>query len=106
MQFLGPTWRAGTPLETVPGVGAPTGATDEGYATDGDGDGLADAWNAADAIAAAARLLRANGAPADYRRAVFAYNPWAAYVDRVLAKAEEYRGAFAAGASGSAQAVL
>ncbi len=48
--------------------------TSEGYATDGDGDGFADVWNPADAIAGAARLLRANGAPADYRRALYAYN--------------------------------
>ena len=106
MQFLGPTWRAGTPLGAVPVVGPPTSTTAEGYATDGDGDGLADVWNPADAIAAAARLLRANGAPADYRGAVFAYNPSTTYVDRVLAKAEEYRGAFAPGATGGAQTVL
>lgn len=106
MQFLGPTWRAGTPLMSVPAVGPPTSTTGEGYATDGDGDGLADVWNAADAIAGAARLLRANGAPADYRRALFAYNPTDSYVERVLAKADEYRGAFGPGASTSAQAVL
>jgi len=106
MQFLGPTWRARTPLGTVPAVGPPTSTTGEGYATDGDDDGVADVWNPADAIAAAARLLRANGAPADYRRALFAYNPADSYVDAVLAKAEEYRGAFAPGASGGAQAVL
>ena len=91
---------------TVPAVGPPTSTAAEGYATDGDGDGIADVWNPADAIAGAARLLRANGAPGDYRRAVFAYNPSDAYVDRVLAKAEEYRGAFAPGATGGAQAVL
>src|SRR5919204_4614136 len=67
MQFLGSTWRAGTPPMTVPAVGPPTASTVQGYATDGDGDGLADVWNAADAIAGAARLIRANGAPADYR---------------------------------------
>ena len=106
MQFLGPTWRAGTSLGAVPEIGAPARTTGEGYATDGDGDRLADVWNPADAIAAAARLLRANGAPTDYRRAVFAYNPSDAYVDRVLAKAEEYRGAFAPRASGSTQAVV
>jgi len=106
MQFLGPTWRAGTPLMTVPGVGPPTSTTGEGYATDGDGDAVADVWNPADAIASAARLLRANGAPAVYHRAVLAYNPDNRYVDAVLAKAEEYRGAFAAGASGGARVVL
>ena len=78
----------------------------QGYATDGDGDGFANVWDPADAIAGAARLLRANGAPADYRRAVFAYNPADAYVAAVLAKANEYRGAFAPGASGGARTVL
>lgn len=75
MQFLGSTWRAGTPSMTVPRVGPPTSTSRAGYAADGDGDGLADVWNPADAIAGTARLLRANGAPADYRRAVYAYNP-------------------------------
>jgi cell wall-associated NlpC family hydrolase len=106
MQFLGPTWRAGTPIGVVPDVGLPTNTTGAGYATDGDGAGLADVWNPADAIAGAARLLQANGAPADYRRALFAYNPSTSYVDAVLAKAEEYRGAFAPRGSAGAQVVL
>jgi len=106
MQFLGPTWRTGTPLGSVPAVGPPTGTTAAGYAADGDGDGTADVWNPADAIAAAARLLQANGAPGDYRRALYAYNPAGSYVDRVLEKAKEYRRAFAPGASGGAAAVL
>jgi cell wall-associated NlpC family hydrolase len=106
MQFLGSTWRRGTPPMTVPPVGPPTTSTREGYAADGDGDGLADVWNPADAIAGAARLLRANGAPADYRRAILAYNPAEWYVDAVLAKAADYRGAFAPGASGGALAAL
>src|SRR5712691_6036655 len=97
MQFLGSTWRAGTPPMTVPAVGPPTASTAEGYATDGDGDGLADVWNPADAIAAAARLLAANGAPADYRAALLAYNPEPGYLDAVLAQANAYRGAFAPG---------
>jgi cell wall-associated NlpC family hydrolase len=106
MQFLGSTWRNGTPATTVPPVGPPTESTSSGYATDGDGDGLADVWNPADAIAGAARLLRANGAPVDYRRAVLAYNPSAAYADAVLAQAAEYRGAFAPGAGAGALAAL
>lgn len=106
MQFLGSTWRAGTPSMAVPRTGPPATKSGEGYATDGDGDGLADVWNPADAIAGAARLLRANGAPTDYRRAIYAYNPAGWYVDAVLAKAEEYRGAFAPGASGRARVVL
>src|SRR5262249_51565110 len=59
-----------------------------------------------DAIAAAARLLAANGAPADYRKALYAYNPDTAYVDAVLAQANDYRAAFAPGAPVSAQPAL
>jgi cell wall-associated NlpC family hydrolase len=106
MQFLGPTWRAGTRPMTVPDVGPPTTSTDQGYATDGDGDGTATVWDPADAIAAAARLLRANGAPGNYRQALHAYNPSNAYVDAVLAQANQYQGAFAPGAPPGAQAAL
>lgn len=106
MQFLGSTWRRGTPAMAVPAVGPPTISVGAGYATDGDGDGLADVWNPADAISGAARLLRSNGAPADYRRAIYAYNHAGWYVDRVMAQADEYRGAFAPGATGGARAAL
>jgi hypothetical protein len=81
---------------TVPAVGSPTRTTGAGYAADGDGDGLADVWNPADAIAGAARLLRANGAPRDYGRAIFAYNHADWYVRDVLALAESYRAASSA----------
>ena len=91
MQFLGSTWRADTPPMAVPAVGSPTSSTSAGYAADGDGDGFADVWNPADAIAGAARLLRANGAPTDYSRAIFAYNHADWYVREVLALAESYR---------------
>jgi soluble lytic murein transglycosylase-like protein len=37
-----------------------------------------------DAILGAANYLRASGAPGDYRRALYAYNPSGAYVDAVL----------------------
>jgi hypothetical protein len=93
MQFLGSTWRRGTPPMAVPAVGRPTLTTADGYASDGNGDGLADAWNPADAIAGAARLLRANGAPGNYDRAIFAYNHAAWYVREVLEIASRYRGA-------------
>jgi NlpC/P60 family len=106
MQFLGSTWRSGTPSMAVPAIGPPAATTSAGYAADGDGDGLADVWNAADAIAGAARLLRANGAPTDYRAAIYTYNHAGWYVDRVMAKADEYRGQFAPGATGRALAVL
>jgi cell wall-associated NlpC family hydrolase len=106
MQFIGSTWRARTPPMSVPAIGPPTITSAQGYATDGDGDGFANVWDPADAIAGAARLLRANGAPPDYRRALRAYNPAEMYVALVLAKATEYRGTFAPGASGSARIVL
>jgi hypothetical protein len=60
---------------------------------DGDSDGVKDRYNAADAIPGTANLLRRSGAPADYRRAVFAYNHASWYVDDVLARAARYRGA-------------
>jgi len=91
---------------SVPDVGPPTDDSAEGYATDGDGDGFANVWDPADAIAGAARLLRANGAPADYGRALFAYNHDRAYVAAVLARAKEYRGAFAPGATGASRLAL
>ena len=106
MQFLGSTWYAGTAPLTVPPPGAPTTIPALGYATDGDGDGLADVWDPADAIFAAARLLKANGAPGDYRTALTAYNPSPAYVDAVLAQAAAYRRRLGSGAAGWAALAL
>ena len=106
MQFLGSTWYAGTTPMTVPSAGPPTMTASAGYASDGDGDGLADVWNPADAIFAAARLLKANGAPADYRKALTAYNPSGAYVNAVLAKAAEYRRALGSSGTGGAALAL
>jgi Transglycosylase SLT domain len=72
-QFLAGTWRI--------------------YGVDGDGDGVKDRYNPADAIPSTANLLRRSGAPADYRRAIFAYNHANWYVDDVLSRAARYRGA-------------
>src|SRR3954449_1046440 len=72
-QFLEATWRL--------------------YGVDGDDDGVKDRYNPADAIPGTANLLARNGAPADYRRAVFAYNQASWYVDNVLSRATRYRGA-------------
>jgi membrane-bound lytic murein transglycosylase B len=44
-----------------------------------------------DAVLAAARLLRAHGAPADMARALYAYNPSRRYVRAVTAYAEQMR---------------
>jgi murein DD-endopeptidase MepM/ murein hydrolase activator NlpD len=67
------------------------------YGVDGDGDGRRDVMDYRDAIPAAANLLRANGAPANWERAIFAYNHADWYVRQVLAQAERYRGDCAAG---------
>jgi hypothetical protein len=104
MQFLGATWRAGADTFALDVAGPPTapGAEGRGYATDGDGDGVADPWVPADAIVAAARLIAANGAPSDYSGALWAYNHSASYRDTVLGWADTYRAAGAAGAPPSA----
>ncbi|HEV2744165.1 MAG TPA: lytic murein transglycosylase, partial [Rubrobacter sp.] len=58
---------------------------------DANGDGTADIMDPADAIPSAAKYLRDSGAPEDYHGALFAYNHSEAYVQDVLAKADEYR---------------
>ena len=68
MQFLASTWAS--------------------FDVDGNGDGRKDVYDPADAIPAAAGYLKASGAPADLRRAVFAYNHADWYVDEVLAEAK------------------
>ncbi len=90
-QFLPGTWRRGLgPHQVIP-VGPPTASNADGYATDGNGDGQADPWDPADAIASSARLLAAAGAPAgNLTGAVFAYNHDPTYVRKVLALASSY----------------
>jgi Transglycosylase SLT domain len=73
MQFLASTWAR--------------------YGVDAYGDGAPDRWDAADAIFSAANYLRACGAPADYRAAIFAYNHAWWYVEEVESWARRYRGA-------------
>ena len=70
MQFMPDTWRR--------------------WGVDADRNGVADPWNAADAIYAAARYLAASGGRTDLRRAVFSYNHADWYVDEVLALASLY----------------
>jgi hypothetical protein len=76
-------------------VGSPS--TWDRYGVDGNRDGRRSPYDPADAIPAAARYLRASGAPADYRAALFAYNHADWYVADVLAKAGAYRGALRGG---------
>jgi hypothetical protein len=70
------------------------------YGLDGDGDGVADRWNGADAITSAANYLHASGAPGDYRRALFAYNAADWYVAEVERWAARYRSSSSATAQG------
>jgi murein DD-endopeptidase MepM/ murein hydrolase activator NlpD len=63
-------------------------STWERWGVDADGDGLANPWNAEDAIAAAARYLAASGGATDISRAVFSYNHAQWYVDEVLQLAQ------------------
>ena len=68
------------------------------YGVDANGDGRKDPNSPADAIFAAARLLRAAGAPGDWRGAIFTYNHAGWYVAEVLADARRFTGASASGA--------
>ncbi len=57
------------------------------WGADFDGDGVADPWNARDAVFSAARYLAAAGGVSDISRGVFAYNHAQWYVDEVLSLA-------------------
>lgn len=70
MQFLPSSWAA--------------------YGVDGDHDGVKDPDDPWDAIFAAARLLRASGAPKDWHGAIFSYNHAEWYVDEVLGYARTF----------------
>jgi murein DD-endopeptidase MepM/ murein hydrolase activator NlpD len=60
------------------------------WGMDADGDGIADPWNASDAIFSAARYLAAAGGQTDLARGVFAYNHADWYVREVLDLANVY----------------
>ena len=71
MQFIPSTWAA--------------------YGVDANADGRRDPGDPWDAIFAAARYLRASGAPGDWRAAIFAYNHAEWYVRGVLADARRFQ---------------
>ena len=73
MRFLGSTWRtdAGTHTSRSPARPTPDGRR---YATDGDGDQIADPWNSYDAAHAAARYLVDLGGREDRHTAAGRYN--------------------------------
>ena len=60
------------------------------WGVDGDGDGVKDIFNAADAIFSAANYLHDSGAPGDWHEAVFAYNHADWYVEKVLRYATQF----------------
>jgi murein DD-endopeptidase MepM/ murein hydrolase activator NlpD len=62
------------------------------WGLDATGDGVADPWNAEDAIYSAARYLAATGGASDIGSAVFSYNHAQWYVDEVLQLAQQYEG--------------
>jgi len=67
----------------------------EAYGVDADGDGDKDPADPWDAIFAAARLLRASGAPDSWHDALFSYNHAEWYVEKVERAAERFGGATA-----------
>jgi murein DD-endopeptidase MepM/ murein hydrolase activator NlpD len=67
-------------------------STWERWGTDATGDGLADPWNAKDAIYSAARYLAAAGGRDDLYRGVYAYNHADWYVKDVLDLSRTYGG--------------
>ncbi|HEX8135363.1 MAG TPA: hydrolase Nlp/P60, partial [Actinomycetes bacterium] len=71
------------------GVGGKAGPTWQHYRVDADGDG-ASVYDPADATAAAADKLCADGAPRHLDAALYAYNPSWAYVTRVNRWAARY----------------
>jgi hypothetical protein len=65
-------------------------STFEEWGVDGNGDGVKDIFNPADAIYSAANYLHDSGAPGDWEKAVFAYNHADWYVEKVLADAARF----------------
>jgi peptidoglycan DL-endopeptidase CwlO len=61
-----------------------------GFGTDGDGNGIDNVYDPADAIPGAAKYLAAHGAPGDLPTAIFAYNHLQSYVQDVLSWASTY----------------
>ena len=60
------------------------------YGVDADGDGVKDPYSVPDSVFATANLLHADGAPGDWRGAIFDYNHAEWYVEEVLEKAASF----------------
>jgi membrane-bound lytic murein transglycosylase B len=72
------------------GIGGRAGPSWQRYHLDADRDGRASVYDPADATAAAARKLCADGAPRHLDAALYAYNPSWSYVARVKRWAARY----------------
>jgi soluble lytic murein transglycosylase-like protein len=92
MQFMPDTWSKGAKAVDGRIVVPPTTDDRQGYATDGDDDGVADTADPDDAIHSAARYLHASGAPGNWHDAIYAYNNSEDYVSTVLAYADTAAG--------------
>ncbi len=97
MQFEPTTWSGGKNPYARDDPKNPLWDTDPkriesygGYGTDRDGDGIADPYNAEDAIYSAAKLLKANGFEKNPRDALWHYNHDSGYVNEILEQAEAY----------------
>ncbi len=62
------------------------------YGVDANGDGRKDPFDPEDAIFAAARYLRASGAPGNWHDAIFAYNHAEWYVERIMGDFRTFQG--------------
>ena len=71
------------------------------YGVDANGDGTKDPHDPEDAIHAAARYLRASGAPGNWHDAIFAYNHAEWYVERIEDDARRFGGSGMEAVSGS-----
>lgn len=69
----------------------PTKGTWEAYGVDANGDGKANVYDFEDAAFGAAHYLSANGAPKDWKGALFVYNRSSAYYADVMEWAGKYR---------------
>lgn len=63
----------------------------EEYGVDANGDGVKDVYSVPDSVFGTANLLHADGAPQDWRDAIYGYNHAWWYVDEVVEKAAELK---------------
>lgn len=93
-----------TPYGTAKGPMAFLDSSWDAYGEDGNDDGEKNVCDPADAIPAAASVLRDAGAPQNYQQAIYSYNHSDAYVEEVLSWADKYRSAEKSASPGEEQA--